>query len=303
MLRNYIKIAFRNLVINKVYSLINICGLAIGMAVALLIGIWLADEMQFDHYHPHLDQLAQIKTTQTFNGHTGTNPAVAIPLAGELRTVYGRDFKHICMASWNFSHVVAQGDKKVTQSGMWVQPDFPDMFGFRMMEGTSISLKNPDVILISQHLAKALFGDQPSLGKTIRLDNKMDFSVGGVYEDLPHNTSFQDIRYMLNWDKYMTTESWLNDARSEWGNHSFQLYTEIKEGLNMNEVTAKIKDIPKAHVPEGKEEIILHAMNDWRLHNNFTNGKLDGGLIETVWLFGMIGVFVLLLAHGLWEYL
>jgi hypothetical protein len=109
----YFKIAFRNLIKNKVYSGINLLGLAIGMAVTITIGIWVLDEFQFNQYHTKRDRIGQVKTTQTFNGHTATNHAIAIPLALEMQTMYGNNFKHICLASWEFSHVISFGDKKI----------------------------------------------------------------------------------------------------------------------------------------------------------------------------------------------
>src|SRR6185295_5762334 len=101
MIKNYFKIAWRNLFKSKVYSAINILGLSIGMAVALLITLWIWDEVTFDHYHKNHKRLLQVMTTQTFNGETGTGQAVAMPLGSELRAKYGSYFKHISMASWN----------------------------------------------------------------------------------------------------------------------------------------------------------------------------------------------------------
>src|SRR4051794_22283965 len=111
MLKNYFKIAWRNLLKSKAYSAINVLGLSIGMAVALLIALWIWDELTYDQYHKNHSQIAQVKTTQTFNGEVGTGQAVAMPLGNELRTKYGSSFKYISMASWNFGHILAVGDK------------------------------------------------------------------------------------------------------------------------------------------------------------------------------------------------
>src|ERR1700712_520758 len=131
MIKNYFKIAWRNLIKSKAYSAINILGLSIGMSVALLIGLWIWDELTFDHYHKNHKELAQVMTTQTFNGETGTGQAVAMPLATELRSKYASDFKSISMASWNFGHVLATGDKKISKEGMWVETVFPGMFSIK----------------------------------------------------------------------------------------------------------------------------------------------------------------------------
>jgi len=292
----YFKIAFRNLFKNKIYSAINLLGLAIGMAVAIIIGIWVLDEFQFNQNHTKMDRIAQVKTTQTFNGHTGTNDAVGLPLAVALRNDFASDFKHVCLASWEFSHIMASGAKKIRKQGMWAQPPFADMLTLRFLEGNSASLKNRDEIIISRDLSESMFGTVHSLGKVVRMDNKWDFKVGGVFEDIPFNSSFHRCDYFLNWDKYVSTEKWIQDAGTQWSNHSFQLFVEMAPGADMAKVTSKIKFVPKKHIEEGNEEIVLQGMSRWHLYSNFTNGKEDGGRINSVVLFSVIGTFVLFLA-------
>jgi ABC-type antimicrobial peptide transport system permease subunit len=300
MLKNYFKIAWRNLLKSKVYSAINIIGLATGMAVAILIGLWIWDELSFDTYHKNHERLAQVMTTQTFNGETGTGKAVAMPLANELRSKYGSDFKNVSMASWNFGHILAVGDKKISVEGMWVEPAFPAMFSFKMLKGNVASgLNDPSSILLSASVAKALFNDEDPINKVIRLDNKENYKVTGVYEDLPRNTTLYKTKILLSWNKYITTEPWLKEAMTHWGNHSFQAYVQLNDHIDFDKATAKIKNASMVHLKEaedGKEELVLQPMDNWRLYNEFKNGKLAGGRIQFVWLFGIIGVFVLLLA-------
>ena len=136
-------------------------------------------------------KLAQVMTTQTFNGETGTGQAVAMPLANELRTKYASNFKHVSMASWNFGHILAAGDKKITAEGMWAEPVFPAMLSLKMIKGTQKGLADPSSILLSASVAKALFGNEDPMNKLVKLDNKESYKVTGVYEDLPHNTTFK----------------------------------------------------------------------------------------------------------------
>ena len=162
MLKNYFVIAWRNLLKSKIYSAINIIGLATGMAVAILIALWIWDELSFDNYYKNHQEIAQVMTTQTFNGQTGTGEAVAEPLGNELRTKYGSDFKAVSMASWNFGHILAAGEKKISASGMWVEPVFPTMFSLNMIEGNIHGLNDPSSILLCASIAKTLFGsDRP----------------------------------------------------------------------------------------------------------------------------------------------
>jgi ABC-type antimicrobial peptide transport system permease subunit len=300
MIKSYLKVAWRNLLKSKAYSAINIIGLATGMGVAILIGLWIWDELSFDAYHKNHSRLAQVMTTQTFNGETGTGQAVAMPLANELRTKYGSDFKNVSMASWNFGHVVAVGDKKISAQGMWVEPVFPSMFSFKTLKGNvTAGLNDPSSIVLSSSVAKALFGNENPINKVVKLDNKENYNVTGVYEDLPRNSTLYKTQILLSWNKYITTEPWLKEAMKHWGNHSFQAFVLLPEHGDFDKTTAKIKNASMVHLKEaedGKEELVLQPMNNWRLYNEFKNGKLAGGRIQFVWLFGIIGVFVLFLA-------
>jgi putative ABC transport system permease protein len=300
MLKNYFTIAWRNLIKNKIYSIINVLGLAAGMAVAVLIALWIWDEVTYDKYHANHDQLAQVMTTYTDNdGKMGTGNAVCMPIADELRRKYGSDFKNISMTSWNFGHVLSVDEKKITSNGMWVEQNFPSMFSVRMLKGNINALSDPSTILINASLAKTFFGDADPINKTIRLDNKDNYKVAGVFEDFPHNTTLNDTKLLLPWKKYITTEKWLKDAATQWNNHSWQAFAQVADKINMDKETEKIKNVVMVHKnekTEGKEQAYLFPMNKWRLYSDFKDGMPTGGRIQFIWLFLIIGVFVLMLA-------
>jgi putative ABC transport system permease protein len=296
MLKNYIKIAWRNLLKNKVYSSINILGLALGMAVAMLIGLWIWDEVSFDTYHDNYKTVSQVKNTQVFSGHITTQEAVAYPLAAEMRTKYPNDIKRLALTSWNETFGIKSGEKSLSSVGIWTQPDMPEMLSIKMLKGRRDALKDPSSTLIAQSLAQALFGNADPMNKTIRINNKADVKVAGVYEDLPHNTTFYDVKILNAWDKYVEIESWLRESAAQWDNHSFRLYAQISSKSDFNNINAKIKDIAASHKVSGDDKIQLHPMAQWHLYNEFTDGKVTGGRIKFVWLFGIIGLFVLLLA-------
>ena len=300
MVKNYFKIAWRNLVKSKVYSLINILGLATGMAVAMLIAFWIWDEVTFDKYHAHHEQLAQVMTTFIDNdGKMGTGEAVCMPIGNELRSKFGSDFKNISMASWNFGHVLAVGEKKITSQGLWVESNFPSMFSLKMQKGNINALSDPSTILINASLAKTLFGNADPINKMIKLDNKDNFKVAGVFEDFPRNTTLYDTKLFLPWKKYITTEQWLKDAATQWNNHSWQAFVQVADNINMDKETQKIKDVVMVHKnakTDGREQAVLFPMDKWRLYSDFKDGKAAGGRIQFIWLFSIIGVFVLMLA-------
>ena len=300
MIRNYFKIAWRNLAKNKMYSTINILGLATGMAVAMLIALWIWDELTFDHYHTHHQQLAQVMST-SFNdkGEAGTGMAVAMPLGNELRTKYAADFKEVSMASWNYDHILAVGEKKITCKGLWVETNFPTMFSLRMQQGDIGALDDPSSVLLSAAMAKAFFGDANPINKSLKINNEEEFKVAGIFEDLPLNSTFYDLNFLLPWKKYITTAAWLKDAQTQWNNHSFQTFVQVNKKSNIGQISDKIKGVVMQHknaATEGKEELLLHPMDKWHLYSNFSNGQTTGGRIQFVWLFAIIGIFILLLA-------
>jgi hypothetical protein len=182
MFRNYFIVAWRNILKSKWYSLINTLGLSIGMAVALLIGLWIWDELSYNHYYSTHARIAQLMTTQTFNGHTGTGPAVSIPAGHTLRDKYGADLPQVALASWNFTHILAvgdKGDKKITESGMWAEPAFTEILPIKLLSGRRDALKDPSAILLCQSLARTLFGKEDVVGQIIKLDNKAQLKVAG----------------------------------------------------------------------------------------------------------------------------
>jgi putative ABC transport system permease protein len=296
MLKNYLTIAWRNLVKNKMFSSINIIGLALGMAIALLIGLWIADELQFDHYHQHHDRLAQVGDLGFINKDTiYTNQTVQMPLGNELRTKYGKDLKYVSLVAGGGPHTLAAGDKKVSGAAVYAEKDFPEMFTFDMVKGGRDVLKEPSTCMISQSMALAIFGHADPMNKTILIDNGIELKVGAVYKDLPENTTFYEIACIMPWEN---KANWWNskDPQGNWYNHCGSLYVQVKDHVSMEQASASIKDAPTSHIQGYTQNSTLLPLDKLHLYNEFTNGKMSGGRIQTVWLFGIIGIFVLLLA-------
>jgi ABC-type antimicrobial peptide transport system permease subunit/AraC-like DNA-binding protein len=307
MFRNYLKIAWRNLIGSKVYSGINVLGLAAGMAVAMLIGLWIWNEVTFDRSFTNHKQLAQVMTTSTRDdGTLNTDPLVCQPIAGELRTKYGSDFKNISLSRWDQNALMVNG-KTILGIGLWVEDKFPTMFSLDMLKGNINALTDPSSIIINSSLAKTLFGDADPIGKIIKIDNQDNYKVAGVFTDFPGGNAtinrsawptIHDATYFLPWKKYVTREKWVKDAAMDWQNHSWQCYVQLADNINVDEETKKIKNVAMAHKTkgEGVEMAYLYAMDKWHLYSEFKNGEPVDGLVQFVWLFAIIGVFVLLLA-------
>ncbi len=295
MLKNYIKIAFRNLWHSKLYSAINITGLAAGIAVALLIGLWIWDELSFNTYHKNYKQIAQVMVEVTIDKVVYTGGTASIPMGYELRDKYGDDFKRVSLVSHEEAHILAVGDKKISQTGVWTQETFPGMF-LKMVTGTPDALKDPSSVLLAQSTAKALFGDADPLNQMLRLDNKTDMKIAGVYEDLPHNTTHRNVKLVLPWQRYVNNAGWVKESQLQWDNHMCRLFVQLADHANINKVNSKIKSVPTPHISFTKEELVLIPMEKWHLYSEFRDGLQTGGRIGLVRLIGTIGIFVLLLA-------
>jgi putative ABC transport system permease protein len=303
MIKNYLKIAWRNLIKNKASSLINIGGLAVGMAVAMLICLWIWDEVSYDKSFPNHDRIASAMQNQWINNTTETWNSEGYPLGPTLRSVYGSDFKHVLMSSWTGGHILSYGDKNLKQKGNFIEPGVTDMLSLKMLEGTRNGLKNPESILLSRSTAKAVFGNVDPMDKTIKIDHKLLVKVTGVYEDLPANCSFADLTFISPWQLLVNDQHYDTRFNNPWGASWFQTFVQIADNADMDKVSAKIKNVKlnslnKTHNDDARfrPEIFLQPMNKWHLYSDFKNGKSVGGRIQYVWLFGIIGIFVLLLA-------
>src|SRR5450631_854798 len=190
MLKNYFKIAWRNLNKNKGFSLINIGGLAIGMTVAMLIGLWIHDEFAFNEYHGHYDQIGQVMIQ---NGHNidGTYDFLPIPVAKELRSSFADDFTNVVLSTTREEHILSSRDKKITTGGSYMQPEAPEMLTLKMLNGTRSGLGSLHSILLGASMAKKLFGAADPMDQIVKIDDSAAVRVTGVYEDLPDNSSFK----------------------------------------------------------------------------------------------------------------
>ena len=302
MIRNYLKIAWRTLLKHKGYSFINIFGLATGMAVAMLIGLWLYDELSYNKSFANYDRVVQAMQHQTSNGKTGTQIAIPVPLEDELRNKYGSSFKHMAMATWQGSRILTYGDKKITRPGNFMGADMPEILSLPMIKGSRDGLKDNNSVLLSASTAKSLFGETNPMGKIIRLDNKSDVKVTGIYKDFPHNSDFRELTFIAPWKLYVSTQTWVKKAYDErqWGNNSFQLYAQLADNVQLEAVNARIKNVKLDNVdPEDrkyKAEIFMYPMSRWHLYNDWEEGVNTGGYIQYVRLFAIVGIFVLLLA-------
>lgn len=296
MFRNYFKIALRNLLKNRGYSFINIGGLAVGLASAMLIFLWIADEYSYDKFQTNYAKIYQLYQSQEWNmGHIGTAQSMPYPMKEVLPTKASQ-IKYICMTNWGEGNMIQVGEKRMNKMQLSVSEDFLKMFTFTLIKGDqNHALDDPTSIVITESTAKALFGDADPMGQYIRIDNDREQKVTGVVPDVPKQSHFR-FDFLLPFAYYEDTQSWIRNSKT-WDNNSFQMYVQLHDDATEAETNAAIVNVIKENNPKAPTaKLFLHPMSKWRLQGNFEEGKNTGGLIDYVRLFTAIAVFVLVIA-------
>jgi putative ABC transport system permease protein len=292
MLENFFKTAFRNINRNRGFSFLNISGLAVGMASALLILLWVHNELTYDRAYKNSDHLYQAWNRD--KGNNGINCwNVTIKILGPTLKKDYPEIEKATRVNWDASILFSVGEKRLNVIGTMVDPDFLTMFGFPFLEGDMNSaLSKPDNIVITEKLSKTLFGKTDPMGKTVRLDNKHDFAVSGVMKDLPTNTDFH-FEFLLPWS-YMRT---INQEDSSWDYNSTHNFILLKPNASITSVNSKIENVVIKHGQgELTTKVFLYPVSRLHLYANFVNGKEAGGKIEMVKVFTLIAVFISLIA-------
>ncbi len=278
------------------YSFINIAGLSVGMAVAVLIGLWIHDELSFNKNFNNYSRIGQLMQFVSFTSDKSSYNVVPVPLAAELRSKYP-EFKKVSVSAERKA-LISVGENKFSETGNFVDPVFTDIFSLKMLAGRREGLTDINSMLLSETVARNIFGNESAVGKLVTLDNKTSVKVTGVYEDFPVSSSFSDTRFLSSWDLLLTIDKYAQTASTAWDENSFQAFVQLQEGVDFSKISAKIKDrrMVRENPPKYKPEFFVFPMTRWHLYSDFKNGVNTGGLIQFVWMFGITGLFVLLLA-------
>lgn len=298
MLKNYFIVTFRNLFKNGFYSFINISGLALGITCSILIVLWVADEKSFDKFHPKADRLYQVWVNAYFDGKVNSWTSVPLPTYEAMKTA-DANIAHALVTDWGGEHLLATTeDKRINKKGYFVSEEFLEMFQFPLIAGNAEQvLDDASNIVITESTAKAFFGDEDPMGKVIRVDNQHDVKVAGVLKDVPRNSSFQ-FDYLLPYKFWRNTSDWVKRNETNWGNYSFQVFVEVNDARNKEDVENSIRKMLEAHGEdkEIKHEFFLYPLLRWRLHSSFENGIETGGMNDYVQLFTVIAIFIIVIA-------
>lgn len=299
MFKNYFITSWRNLTRDKSYSSFNILGLAIGMGVALLIGLWVRYQYSYDRWLPQYKQAYRLMVRSTNNGEVNAGYATQLPLADVVKKEIP-EIRYVARADWFGNHSLVVKDKKFYSNGGFVGEDFLHIFPYPLLEGNAAEvLKDPASIVLTHSTAVALFGHEDPINKMIRLDNAQEVKVTGVLADVPANSSLQ-FRYLIPFSFYIQTQDWIRQNVNSWNLDPIQTFVALQPGTTLARVTPKLKTVLKRYDPRDyvnvHMELFLHPLSDWHLRSNFENGQEAGGFIDYVRMFALIGLVVLIIA-------
>jgi len=291
MIKNYFKTAWRNLLQNKTFSLINIFGLALGMTCSLVIMLWLQDEIRKDKFHQNSKRLYRVMENQSYSGTISTFDATPGILAENIV----KDIPDIQMASqmlWEEEPLFTVDNTYDKEKGRYVEKDFLRMFSFKLLKGDpATALARPDGVVISKKLADKYFKGKDPIGKMVRIDNTDNVMVTGVLDGIPKSSS-------LTFDFLMSFEQWRkkNDWAKEWGNNGPRCYVMIAPNTSIDRVNAKIKNYIKTKNKESNVELFLQNYGESYLYSDWENGKQNGGRVEYVKIFSLVAIIILVIA-------
>ena len=294
MIKNYFKIAWRNLFRNKGFSATNLLGLTIGITCTILISLWVKDELTYDKFHTNYSSIYKIIANRDFNNQIFTDQNMVLPLASTIEKAIPQ-IKHAVVTTHRQPHILAYGDKKIKKEGYTVGDHFFEMFSWKFIKGdATTALHDAYSIVLTQSVAKAFFGNDDPINKIIKVDNEYDAKVTAIVADVPGNSTLQfDFVNAFNYDS-----DYLKRAMTNWQNSSWDVYVQVNAGTNMKLLEKSINEIKYQH-DEGDKKISTYfgfPMSKWRLESEFKDGKNTGGMIEYVRLFSIIAIIILLIA-------
>jgi putative ABC transport system permease protein len=293
MLKNYFKIAWRNLFRNKGFSITNLLGLTIGMTCTMLILLWVKDELTYNKFHTNYNNIYQVIANRDFKNQVFTDYNMVFPLNKAIESNIPQ-VKNAVVTTYSQWHILSYGDTKLKKDGYTVGGRYFDMFSWKFIKGNAAnSISDPSSIVLTESAAKSLFGNADPINKVIKLDNEENFKVSAILADLPGNSTFQfDFIKPFNY-----SDSNVLRNMNEWGNSSWNIFVQAVPGTDTALLNKNINAIKRQHSPGDKvSSYFAFPMNRWRLYSDFKDGKNTGGMIEYVRLFSIIAIIILLIA-------
>ncbi|WP_454879877.1 ABC transporter permease [Sphingobacterium detergens] len=293
MLKSYLKIAFRNLQKNKGFTAINIVGLAIGMAAAILIMLWVKSEFTYDRFYSKTDQIYAVGIKDVWGGEVVKHFYTPKPMAAALKTDFP-EINNVARVNKGTGFLLTRGEIKLSkEQGVFVDSTFLKIFDYKVLAGNPVeALKKPNQIVLTKSFADRLFGQNNPLNQTIKLDSTQISTVSAIIEDIPDNSFMKGTTYLVPW----TLLEKIGYSDDYWGNNSIQTYIELDQNVNIDQFQKNIKGFLQKHT-ENKAENFIEPIADKWLYSNYTDmGKPTSGRIVMVRSFIAIACFILIIA-------
>ncbi|MGK9121142.1 FtsX-like permease family protein [Olivibacter jilunii] len=291
MLKNYINIAWRSLLKNKVSSLINIGGLSIGLGIGIIVIIWISHELSYDRFQKNLPNIYLMMTNTEVNGEVNTGRETPPPLADEvLKTM--PEIRQTARTSQPGAQLLRVGDKNIYETGIYAEPSLFKIMTFKTLSGNPYdALNQSGSIVITESTAKKLFGNENPVGKLLAHDNKYTRNVGAVIADIPQN-SVNEFSVILPFrDFERENSSWIH----RWDHFVINTWVLTIGQANRGLLNKKINQL--YHRKQNEPiSFFTYPLKDMRIFNQFKNGRAQGGKIYGLVLLAIIGFFVLLIA-------
>ncbi len=293
MLKNYFNIAIRNFRRYLGYTMINVAGLAVGLATVIFILLWVTDEMSYDSFHKNKDTLYRVWHNAHYSdGSIKTFPSTPAPLGPAAKSEIP-EIEYATRMDWGSELLFEYEKNSFMESGMWADPDLFKIFTFPILKGDP---QNPmpggHDIVISEAMAKKYFGTENPIGKIFRVSEELDVKVTGVFQNVPANSSLQ-FDFVLPFSTYEKARPWMD---GNWENAGSQTFMKLYENASAAEVNSKMSALVKNNCQACLSDPFLQPYQDFHLYSNFKDGKQDGGAIEYVRIFSAVAVFILLIA-------
>lgn len=292
MIKNYIKIAWRNIWNNKGYTFLNIFGLAIGITCAALILLWIDDELSYNEYFTDYENIYTIKNTQTYGDQTFVFEATPGPLAEYMRNEIP-GIGSVSRSAGSES-LFSYEEKNIRQIGKYVESQFFDIFELNFVQGDAKTAFNDlHSIVVTESMARKFFDSENVLNKTLKLNQDKSYVITGVIEDLPENVSpgFQ-FSWLAPFQNYENENEWL-----EGWNNSIQTYVKPEKNADITSLNETLYGFIQTKLEDSESHLSLYPMDRWRLYNEFDkNGLEKEGIFKYVRLFGIIAAIILIIA-------
>jgi predicted permease len=288
MLRNHLKIALRNLKRHKVYSFINIAGLAIGMACAILILLWIQDELSYDRFHEQVNNVYRLVAEEN-------NVRYAIshaPFAYTLKEECPKILKATRVDLGTSQNLIEYKEKKFEQRGKMVDSDFFEIFTYSFINGDPrTAFSEPFSIVLTEDLSEKCFVDEDPIGKILTIDNRRDFTVTGVIKNVPRNSHLK-FDFLLSFKYWQQEFGW----SSRWDDWSYYTYVLVQRNASIDEVNQEINNCYKKHRPERKTKFYLQSLTRIHLYSDFNFDVAGNGDIRHVYIFTAIVLMIFIIA-------